>query len=125
MPLNTVSSPLELSSYEGINDNFVIFYASRDESGRMWCPVRWFSSLTASRVTATPPTRGGSGGEKREAKGLGCKMRAVLEPVWCYQIIFIFRIRIPGHSFLFWLSRSSHDASLDHPLDIATLHPLP
>jgi hypothetical protein len=42
MPLNTVPSPLELSSYEGINENFVIFYASRDESGRMWCPVRWF-----------------------------------------------------------------------------------
>jgi hypothetical protein len=42
MPLNTVPSPLELSSYEGINENFVIFYAGRDESGRMWCPVRWF-----------------------------------------------------------------------------------
>jgi hypothetical protein len=42
MPLNTVPSPLELSSYEGINGIFVIFYASRDESGRMWCPVRWF-----------------------------------------------------------------------------------
>jgi len=38
MPLNTVPSPLELSSYEGINEKFVIFYASRDESGRMWCP---------------------------------------------------------------------------------------
>jgi hypothetical protein len=42
MPLNTVLSPLELSSYDGINGNFVIFYASRDENGRMWCPVRWF-----------------------------------------------------------------------------------
>ncbi|KAH9995953.1 hypothetical protein BJV77DRAFT_185327 [Russula vinacea] len=38
MPLNTVPNPLELSSYEGIDENFVIFYASRDESGRMWCP---------------------------------------------------------------------------------------
>jgi len=38
MPLNTVPSPLELSSYEGIDEIFVIFYASRDESGEMWCP---------------------------------------------------------------------------------------
>jgi len=38
MPLNTVPKPFELSSYEGINENFVIFYSSRDESGRMWCP---------------------------------------------------------------------------------------
>jgi hypothetical protein len=40
MPLNTASNPLELSSYEDIKENFVIFYSSRDESGRMWCPVR-------------------------------------------------------------------------------------
>lgn len=38
MPLNTAPNPFELSSYEGVNENFVIFYASRDESGRMWCP---------------------------------------------------------------------------------------
>jgi len=39
MPLNTVPDPFELSSYQGINENFVIFYSSRDEeSGRMWCP---------------------------------------------------------------------------------------
>jgi len=39
MPLNTVPDPFELSSYEGINETFVIFYASRDEeTGRMWCP---------------------------------------------------------------------------------------
>ncbi|KAH9982984.1 hypothetical protein BGW80DRAFT_1266190 [Lactifluus volemus] len=38
MPLNTAVKPLELSSYEDIKENFVIFYASRDESGNMWCP---------------------------------------------------------------------------------------
>jgi len=38
MPLNTALIPLELSSYEDIKENFVIFYSSRDESGRMWCP---------------------------------------------------------------------------------------
>jgi len=38
MPLNTASNPLQLSSYEDIKENFVIFYSSRDESGRMWCP---------------------------------------------------------------------------------------
>jgi hypothetical protein len=43
MPLNTVPDPFNLSSYEGIDENFVIFYSSRDEeSGRMWCPVRAF-----------------------------------------------------------------------------------
>jgi hypothetical protein len=40
MPLNTAPNPFELSSYEDIKENFVIFYSSRDESGRMWCPVR-------------------------------------------------------------------------------------
>lgn len=57
MPLNTVPNPLELSSYEGIDENFVIFYASRDESGRMWCPVRLISLLELKdcRDTATPP----------------------------------------------------------------------
>ncbi|KAI0003750.1 hypothetical protein BJV74DRAFT_484846 [Russula compacta] len=38
MPLNTAPNPFELSSYEDIKENFVIFYSSRDESGRMWCP---------------------------------------------------------------------------------------
>ncbi|KAI0308274.1 hypothetical protein B0F90DRAFT_1621821 [Multifurca ochricompacta] len=38
MPLNTAQNPFELSSYEDIRENFLIFYASRDESGRMWCP---------------------------------------------------------------------------------------
>jgi hypothetical protein len=57
MPLNTVPNPLELSSYEGIDENFVIFYASRDESGRMWCPVRLISLLNLKdcRDTATLP----------------------------------------------------------------------
>lgn len=39
MPLNTAANPLKLSSYEDVKENFVIFYASRDESGSMWCPV--------------------------------------------------------------------------------------
>jgi len=38
MPLNTALNPLELSSYEDIKEIFIIFYSSRDESGRMWCP---------------------------------------------------------------------------------------
>ena len=50
MPLNTVPNPLELSSYEGIDENFVIFYASRDESGRMWCPVRLDILARAQRL---------------------------------------------------------------------------
>jgi len=38
MPLNTAPDPLQLSSYDDIKENFVIFYASRDDSGKMWCP---------------------------------------------------------------------------------------
>jgi len=38
MPLNTALNPLQLSSYDDIKENFVIFYASRDDSGKMWCP---------------------------------------------------------------------------------------
>jgi hypothetical protein len=54
MPLNTAQNPFELSSYEGINEKFVIFYASRDESGRMWCPVSWFP---CSKLAETLPRR--------------------------------------------------------------------
>jgi hypothetical protein len=54
MPLNTVQNPFELSSYEGIHENFVIFYASRDESGRMWCPVRW---IPCPKIAETLPRR--------------------------------------------------------------------
>jgi hypothetical protein len=55
MPLNTVPDPFELSSYQGINENFVIFYSSRDEeSGRMWCPVRLFPR---SKLAETLPRR--------------------------------------------------------------------
>jgi hypothetical protein len=39
MPLNTAAIPFQLSSYEDIKENFIIFYSSRDESGNMWCPV--------------------------------------------------------------------------------------
>lgn len=58
MPLNTVPDPLGLSSYEGIDENFVIFYSSRDEeSGRMWCPVRAFlrSKLADSETLPRRP----------------------------------------------------------------------
>lgn len=38
MPLNTIEDPLELSSYESAKHDFIIFYASRDGNGKMWCP---------------------------------------------------------------------------------------
>ena len=62
MPLNTVPDPFELSSYQGINENFVIFYSSRDEeSGRMWCPVRLFPrsepAETLPRAHLGPPSK--------------------------------------------------------------------
>jgi len=38
MPLDTIEDPFELSSYESVKQDFVIFYASRDDDGKMWCP---------------------------------------------------------------------------------------
>jgi len=38
MPLDTIEDPFELSSYESVKQSFVIFYASRDDDGKMWCP---------------------------------------------------------------------------------------
>ncbi|KAH8990133.1 hypothetical protein EDB86DRAFT_1795908 [Lactarius hatsudake] len=38
MPLDTIEDPFELSSYESVKHSFVIFYASRDDDGKMWCP---------------------------------------------------------------------------------------
>ncbi|ETW87117.1 hypothetical protein HETIRDRAFT_41809 [Heterobasidion irregulare TC 32-1] len=38
MPLYTASSPLEFSSWKDVQEKFVIFYASRDREGKMWCP---------------------------------------------------------------------------------------
>jgi len=38
MPLDTIEDPFELSSFECVKQNFVIFYASRDDDGKMWCP---------------------------------------------------------------------------------------
>ncbi|KAI0066495.1 hypothetical protein BV25DRAFT_1390313 [Artomyces pyxidatus] len=38
MPLNTAQNPLDLSSFDDIKEQFVIFYSSRDEEGKMWCP---------------------------------------------------------------------------------------
>lgn len=41
MPLDTIEDPFELSSYESVKQDFVIFYASRDDDGKMWCPVSY------------------------------------------------------------------------------------
>ncbi|KAN0133317.1 Eukaryotic protein of unknown function (DUF953) domain containing protein [Lactarius tabidus] len=38
MPLDTIEDPFELSSCESVKQEFVIFYASRDDDGKMWCP---------------------------------------------------------------------------------------
>jgi hypothetical protein len=52
MPLDTIEDPFELSSYESVKQNFVIFYASRDDDGNMWCPVSGSTSAPAKRSTA-------------------------------------------------------------------------
>jgi hypothetical protein len=56
MPLDTIEDPFELSSYESVKQDFVIFYASRDDDGKMWCPVSDSTSASAKRSTAMPPT---------------------------------------------------------------------
>ena len=55
MPLDTIDDPFELSSYESVKQNFVIFYASRDDDGKMWCPVSFSTSASARRSTAMAP----------------------------------------------------------------------
>lgn len=55
MPLDTIEDPFELSSYESVKQDFVIFYASRDDDGKMWCPVSDSVSSSAKRSTARAP----------------------------------------------------------------------
>jgi len=39
MPLRTAEDPLELKSWDDIPERFVIFFSSRNDDGKMWCPV--------------------------------------------------------------------------------------
>ena len=39
MPLRYTEDPASLQSAKDIPEQYVIFYSSRDENGRMWCPV--------------------------------------------------------------------------------------
>ena len=39
MPLRYTDDPASLESLNNIPEEYVIFYSSRDENGRMWCPV--------------------------------------------------------------------------------------
>ena len=107
MPLNTVPNPLELSSYEDINENFVIFYSSRDESGRMWCPVRWFPSLMASRVESLPRRPLGQRRETQARAGFREYVSDILLGPLQYQILaYVFRSYLFVCLF-FSLSRTS------------------
>ena len=40
MPLRYTEDPASLQSAKDIPGQYVIFYSSRDQNGRMWCPVR-------------------------------------------------------------------------------------
>lgn len=83
MPLNTVPSSLELSSYEDIKENYVIFYASRNESGEMWCPVRRFPrSWLASRALPRRPLGQRERGEVQRIM----QYSTLLSPAVSYQI---------------------------------------
>jgi hypothetical protein len=44
MPLTVVEDNLGLK-LEDRTESFVIFYSSRDERGRLWCPVEWISRI--------------------------------------------------------------------------------
>ena len=47
MPLDTIEDPFELSSFECVKQDFVIFYAGRDDDGVMWCPVSCSTSASS------------------------------------------------------------------------------
>jgi hypothetical protein len=57
MPLNTAVTPFQLSSYEDIKENFIIFYSSRDESGNLWCPVSALLTQTDTPVVHAQNSR--------------------------------------------------------------------
>ncbi|KZV70961.1 hypothetical protein PENSPDRAFT_684972 [Peniophora sp. CONT] len=38
MPIQTTENPANLSALSDVGAEFAIFYSSRDDQGRMWCP---------------------------------------------------------------------------------------
>lgn len=53
MPLNQTSDSGDPASLTDVQEDFMIFYSSRDESGSLWCPVRrlvravdWYTLLS-------------------------------------------------------------------------------
>ncbi|TFY72406.1 hypothetical protein EVG20_g574 [Dentipellis fragilis] len=38
MPLHTAQDPSQIRSFSDVGEQFLVFYSSRDDAGRMWCP---------------------------------------------------------------------------------------
>ncbi|KAA1468084.1 hypothetical protein DENSPDRAFT_833275 [Dentipellis sp. KUC8613] len=38
MPLHTAQDPSQIQSFSDVGEQFLVFYSSRDDAGRMWCP---------------------------------------------------------------------------------------
>lgn len=45
MPIRTTEDPAKLESVETASEKYLIFYSSRNEQGKLWCPVRILSSI--------------------------------------------------------------------------------
>lgn len=49
MPIHETEDPAHLSALSSVDQAFLVFYSSRDESGKLWCPVRIRPDRTRGR----------------------------------------------------------------------------
>ena len=63
MPIRYTDDPATPAALEGAPEDFVVFYSSRDESGKLWCPVHTapFPDIAAAAhaLPGLPSRRGG------------------------------------------------------------------
>jgi hypothetical protein len=71
MPLRYTEDPAPLASVYDVSEKYIIFYSSRDEDGKMWCPVRIILSFSALNPSLTDPC----------GSGLSCRRRYRREDV--------------------------------------------
>lgn len=48
MPLRLSEDPAQVAQIREASEKFLVFYSSRDEEGKMWCPVRDVQTKSSS-----------------------------------------------------------------------------
>ncbi len=46
MPLRYTEDPASLESVKDISEKYIVFYSSRGEDGKLWCPVCFFGIIS-------------------------------------------------------------------------------